>query len=325
MGDQFVTSADLEAFASKVINLPPDEAEAGRARGRFLRERLKIHIAANPGFSLVKMLHAGSVAKGTALSDVNDLDVAVYVKAEDAPESGLVDWMTERLRDAYGDTIPRDAVQPGVHCATITFASGLSVDVVPVLYEGDPEDRGYLIARDTGKPLLTSVRLHIDFIRKRKKEHPDDFAQLVRYLKWWIRLQKKRHEENGLPKFAFKSFMAELIVAHLVDGGLDPTDHVAALTEVFNYIVDTGLSERIAFDDYYTANELPGPTGAAIEIFDPVNPDNNVAFRYSDADRERIVTAADEALAACTEASFATTKGQAVTCWQIVLGTRFKG
>lgn len=324
MGDQFITSADLEAFASKTINLAHEDAKAGRERVNILRDRLTTHIAANPGFSLVKMLHAGSVAKGTALSKVNDLDVAVYVKEDDAPDSGLVAWMTERLRSVYGATISEAAIQPGVHCATITFASGLSVDVVPVLYEGDPDDRGYLVAQDTGNRLLTSVKLHLEFIRKRKKEHPDDFAQLVRYLKWWIRLQKEKAEAAN-SKFLFKSFMAELIVAHLVDDGLDPTDHFVALTEVFDYIVASKLSDRISFTDYYDAADLPAATGTAIEIFDPVNADNNVAFRYTNADRELIVSAADEALAACTEASYATTKEQAVTCMQIVLGTRFKG
>ena len=140
MGDPIITSADLEAFAAKTINLASTEARVGRDRVNVLRERLSKHIADNPGFSLVKMLHAGSVAKGTALQKVNDMDVAVYVRADDVPESDLVGWMTERLREAYGNTIAPDAVQPGTHCPTITFASGLSVDVVPVLYEGDDDD-----------------------------------------------------------------------------------------------------------------------------------------------------------------------------------------
>ena len=50
------------------MNLPHDEAQAGRDRVNVLRTRLEKHIADNPGFSLVKMLHAGSVAKGTALA-----------------------------------------------------------------------------------------------------------------------------------------------------------------------------------------------------------------------------------------------------------------
>ena len=315
-----ISNTDLKAFADKKINLKMEEVSAGRDRVRFLRKRLADHIANNPGFSLVKMLHAGSVVKGTALADLNDMDVAVYVEPDAAGEEDLVLWMTDRLREVYGATIAPDAVQPGTYCPTITFASGFNVDVVPVLDEGDADGRGYLVAKDTGDRLLTSIPQHLDFIRARKRQHPGNLAQVIRYLKWWIRNQKRADET-----FKFKSFMAELIVAYLSDQGLTFSDHIAALTAVFNYIVDSGLSERVAFDDYYRLGDIPAASGAAIEIFDPVNPNNNVAIHYTDQDRQRILTRAEAALDALIEASFATTKAQAVACWQIVLGTTFKG
>ena len=65
-----ISITDLKAFADKKINLKMEEVSAGRDRVRFLRKRLADHIANNPGFSLVKMLHAGSVVKGTALADL---------------------------------------------------------------------------------------------------------------------------------------------------------------------------------------------------------------------------------------------------------------
>lgn len=315
-----IKNPDIKAFAKRKINLSQAEASEGRDRVRFLRERLAGHISDNPGFSLVKMLHAGSVAKGTALADLNDMDVAVYVKSEDVGDENLVLWMTDRLREVYGATISPDAVQPGTNCPTITFASGFSVDVVPVLYEGDEDDKGYLVAKDTGERLLTSIPLHLSFIRSRKEQHPDNLAQAIRYLKWWIRTQKQNDTH-----FKFKSFMAELIVAHLSDTGMTFSDHIEALSGVFEYIVDSGLAKRVWFDDYHGSAELPPPSGNPIEIIDPVNPLNNVASRYTTQDRSRIVDAAEEALDAITEASFATTKGQAVECWQVVLGTTFKG
>ncbi len=318
-----ITPEDLEAFATKVVNLSSDEAKAGRERVRVLRERLEAKVKAEPGFALVKMLHAGSVEKRTALSKVNDMDVAVYVRKEDAPgkESDLIPWVAARVRECYGATIASDAVSEGVHCATISFASGLSVDVVPVLFEGDPDDRGYLIAKDTGDRLLTSVPLHLKFIRERKKAHPDDYAQVVRFVKWWIREQRLNQGEV----FKFKSFMAELVVAYLADNDANLSDHAAALAEFFQFIVDTKFGERVWFKDYYSAAELPPPTGDLIEVFDPVNPKNNVAFRYGPTERDLIVKAAESALDAIVEAKYATTKSEAVACWQVVLGTRFKG
>jgi len=316
----YITNADLKAFAAKRINLSKDEASDGRTRVRFLRERLENHINDNPGFSLVKMLHAGSVAKGTALANLNDMDVAVYVRSEDVGDEDLVLWMTERLREVYGNTINPDAVQPGTHCSTITFASGFSVDVVPVLYEGDEDDKGHLVAQDTGERLLTSIPLHLEFIRTRKGQHPDNLAQVIRYLKWWARLQKRANMS-----FKFKSFMAELIIAHLADTGMDFSDHTAALSDVFEYIVDSRLTRRIWFKDYYGGKELPPPSGKPIEILDPVNPRNNVAHRYTQHDLDQIVQAAEEAHDAITESGFATSKGQAIDCWQVVFGTTFRG
>jgi hypothetical protein len=88
-------------------------------------------------------------------------------------------------------------------------------------------------------------------------------------------------------------------------------------------MVRTRLADRIVFDDYYSASELPGPTGAAIEVFDPVNPDNNIVHGYTPAERDRLVAAAHDALDAIAEAEYADTKGRAVTCWKRVFGPGF--
>lgn len=313
----------LKHFAERVVNLSRDDANAKRQQVNTLRERLKTHIATNPDFSLVKMLHAGSVAKGTALRTVNDFDVAVYVRADDAPDdSQLISWMTERLREAYGGLIDPDQIQPGTHCVTITFKdSGTVVDVVPVLYEGDPDDRGYLVAKDTGERLLTSVTLHLEFIRRRKAAAKTDFAQVVRFVKWWVRQQKISQGDA----FRFKSFMVELIVASLSDRGIPMGNYVDALEAFFAEIVKTELRSRIAFDDYYPASSLPEAGRDPIEVVDPVNPENNAARLYTDADRDRIVVAAEDALDAISYARYATTKSEAVNSWQVVFGTRFKG
>jgi len=122
-----------------------------------------------------------------------------------------------------------------------------------------------------------------------------------------------------------KSFMIELIVAHLADSGIDLSDYPNALEGVFAYIVKSQLKTRISFTDYYAASALPAASGKPIEVFDPVNPTNNVAAIYDDAQRKKIVSAAQDALEAITEARFATTRGRAIECWQDVLGSSFRG
>ncbi|ABD09520.1 hypothetical protein ThrDRAFT_04174 [Frankia casuarinae] len=319
-----ITHDDLAVFAGRVVNLPKATADEDRKQVNHLRERLHAHIAKHPNFSLVKMLHAGSVAKGTALRNVLDYDVAVYVRLAEAPQDGaeLVDWLAERLREAYGGLIDPSQIEATTHCVNIHFkSSGIDVDVVPVLYEGDPDDRGYLVSKSDGRRLLTSVRLHLDFVRARKRACPTDWAQVVRLVKWWVHAQKDRDAD-----FRFKSFMVELLCAHLLDTDkIVFSDYVTALDGFFDLVVRTELNERIAFTDYYPAYALPRQRTDVIEIFDPVNPENNAARLYTMKDQQRIVTAAERALDAITEARHATTRAQAIECWQVVLGDRFRG
>ncbi|WP_280331288.1 CBASS oligonucleotide cyclase [Nocardia wallacei] len=234
-----------------------------------------------------------------------------------------MEWVAERLQEAYKGLIDPSQIEPSTHCVNIHFkTSGIDVDVVPVLHEDDPDDRGYLVAKDTGDKLLTSVRLHLAFVRERKNICERDWAQMVRFIKWWVREQKLRTADT----FRFKSFLTELTCAHLLDNNrMTFGDYPAALEDFFDYVVRTELRERIAFSDYYPISDLPDNRVGEIEIFDPVNPTNNVARGYEEADRQRIVDAASEALDAITEARFATTKAQAVECWQVVLGSRFRG
>lgn len=317
-----ISHDDVRAFAEDRINLPASDAERHREQVNRLRERLQAKIDEDPNYGLIKMLHAGSVAKGTALRSVSDLDVAVYVRAAAAPERDpdLIPWLADRLAEA-NPSMDRDQFEEKDHCVTVNFrGSGLNVDVVPVLYEGEPDDRGYLVRKYTGERILTSVPLHLDFIRSRKQKYGRDFAQLIRLSKWW-----KRIVISGDADFRFKSFMIELLWAYLADGGLALTDYPTALERFFTYIVRTELMQQVAFTDYIAAKDIPSRSGAAIEVLDPVNPDNNVAMRYDERDRVRMVDAAQDALSALGEARFATTRARAVDCWRSVLGPSFGG
>lgn len=314
--------SEIKRFAAERVNLPKDDADRYRAQVKRLRDRLTAKIDADPSFDLVKMLHSGSVAKGTALKTVNDLDGAVYVEAGAAPtaDDQLQPWLAERLREA-NPNMNSDQFVPQDHCVRVHFnGSGLDVDVAPVIYEGAANDCGYLVRKNSGERVMTSVPLHLKFLRDRKNKHGDDFKQVIRLVKWWKKMQLRDY-----PDFRFKSFMIELICAHLADTGTPLADYPEAITAFFAYVVKSELRERIVFTDNYAASALSAPAGAAIEIFDPVNAENNVAKNYDDNDRKKIVEAAHRALDALGEAAFATTRGEAVECWQDVLGPSFKG
>jgi predicted nucleotidyltransferase len=154
------------------------------------------------------MMLSGSLAKGTALRTLNDIDVAVYVSGSDAPAdvAQLLDYLAEKLRKAFPNFAP-EQIQPQTYSVTVSFrGSGLDVDIVPILYAGDPEWRGQLVSQDDGSFLETSIPLHLEFLRKRKKQHGANFAQLIRLIKFWSKRQKSFSEA-----FRLKSFMVELI------------------------------------------------------------------------------------------------------------------
>ncbi len=313
----------IAAFAQDKVNLDADSVKDYREQGKRLRERLEKHLEEAPEYALVKMLNSGSVAKGTALRTIGDMDLAVYVKAAEAPtkEEELVYWLRDRLKEAYPQ-LDDDQFEPQHHCVKLIFrtASYVDVDVVPVLYEGEADNVGYLIEKDTGRRVRTSVSRHLEFIWKRKGSSPSNYAQVARLLKWWVGQQKARDSE-----LRFKSFMIELVCAHLYDGGTDFSNYPAAMEAFFKYIVRSNLRERIWFADYYQVRKLPGPNSAEIEVFDPVNPENNVAASYTRQNREKIFAVATDALEALANAAYATTKARAVEEWRLVLGPSFRG
>ena len=95
------------------------------------------------------MLVAGSLAKGTALRSLNDIDVACYISGADAPHdvASLLNYLAERLRKAFPN-FSADQVKPQTYSVTVSFrGSGLDVDVVPILYKGNPA-----VVRRSGEP-----------------------------------------------------------------------------------------------------------------------------------------------------------------------------
>ncbi len=320
----YVEHEHVSAFAGERVNLSRDLAQRHRDQVNRLRTALSAKIDEDADYSLVKMLHAGSVAKGTALRTVNDLDAAVYVRKGDAPgaESELVPWLADRLFDAAPAGMTRDQFVEQPHCVTVSYkGSGLDVDMVPVLYEGDENDRGYLVNRNTGARMMTSITQHLQFIRSRKSTHGGDYTQLIRLTKWW-----KRQAVAQDPDLKFKSFMMELLWARLADDGLDLSDYPSALEAFFQYIVKHEFEPLVAFTDFVPSSDLPArDSSVPIQVIDPVNPKNNVAVRYTTADVSRVIAAAQDAFDALSEARFATTKGRAVEAWQAVLGPSFKG
>jgi len=317
---EHVSHADIVRFAEDRVNLPKDKADEYRAQAKRLRDKLETYLGEHPDFTLRKMLLSGSLAKGTALRSLNDIDVGCYISGADAPHSvsALLQYLAERLRKAFPN-FSADQVTPNTYSVTVSFkGSGLDVDVVPILYDGDPDWYGNLVSQEDGSFLKTSIPLHLEFTRKRKKAQEKHFAQVVRLVKFWARRMKQ--EQDG---FRFKSFMIEMIMAKLCDDGLDLSDYPEALQHFFTYIAKTDLRERIVFSDYYKPSTV-GALYDTVQIIDPVNSANNVARLYTATNADLIVDAALDAGDAIDAALAAPSKQLTLAYWQKVFGSSFQ-
>jgi hypothetical protein len=320
MSRDHVSHGDIARFAQDRVNLPKDKADEYRAQARRLREKLDGYLDEHPDFTLKKMLLSGSLAKGTALRSINDIDIACYISGADAPKdvAALLQYLAERLRKAYPNFSP-DQVKPQTYSVTVSFrGTGLDVDVVPILYDDDPQWYGNLVSQDDGSFLKTSIPLHLEFTRKRKSAQETHFAQVVRLVKFWVRTVKQGKED-----FRFKSFMIEMILSHLCDRGLDFSDYPEALQHFFTYVARSNMREKIIFTDYYAASAV-GAFTEPVQIIDPVNAKNNVGRLYNGGQADAIVDAALDAGDAIDAALAAPTKQETVYYWQKVFGPSFQ-
>lgn len=315
-----ISQANLVAFSDDKVNLKTERAKILREQANNLRENLERYIAEHEEVGLAKMQLAGSLAKGTALSDLNDIDVAVYVTSDSEPQDlpALLTLLRDRLRETYSNKAP-ETIYIDDPCVVIEFSgTGLNVEVTPIYYTGDPDWRGYLWDRRTGKKIMTSIPLQLDFIRSRKDKCQTHFAQIIRLAKWWAK-QRERDTDG----FQLRSFAIELIMAKLLDQGKKFDDYHVGLEHFFSYIQKTSLRERIAFADYYPASSLPTGKLGVVEIYDPVNPKNNVVEFMTESERKVVVGACSTALDALAFAQSCQTKAEAVECWQELMGSSF--
>jgi len=322
MSEEHISHKDIADFADNYVNLPREKASRYREQVNTLRKRLESRLKKDSKYKLRKMLLSGSLAKGTALRSLNDIDVALYVLWENPPSDMLkfINWLVEALRTLYSNMDPSQ-IQPQQHSVRISFrGSGLDVDIVPIAYDGNSEWDGYLYPIGEVGWLMTNIPKHLEFIRKRKKAYPQHFAQVVRLLKYWVKEIKKRNEG-----FRCKSLLVELICAHLVSQSkIKLENYVEALADCFNFIVRGGLNDIIFLEDYYQRSEVRDD-GKPIRVFDPVNPGNNVAKTYTQEDKAALEESASDAADAVDAALYAATKGETVRHWQKIFGPSFGG
>lgn len=319
MAREHISHSDIAQFAKDKVNLPKEKADDYREQAKRLSDRIESYIGEHPDFTIKRIMLSGSLAKGTSLRSSSDADVACYISGADVPNDikELLEYLAEKLKTAFPNFKP-EQVKPQTYSVTVSFVgTGLDVDIVPVLYDGDKEWYGNLVSQDDGSFLETCIPKHIEFIKSHKRKQETHFAQVVRLAKFWVKYLKSENE-----KFRFKSFMVELVFAKLSDEGKDFSDYPEALQHFFTYLAKSNIKDLIYFTDYYAAKELE-EFKEPVRIIDPVNPKNNASKLYTTEQAKAIVEAAIDAGDAIDSALAATTKQSTVYYWQKVFGPTF--
>ena len=124
----------------------------------------------------------------------------------------------------------------------------------------------------------------------------------------------RRHKEL---EGALKGYTCELLVAHVL--AVDGTGYSIEqrFQRILAYIARSGLKEVISFPE----NTQPlGTFTDPVVILDPVNSDNNVAGRITEAELKEIVVAATESY----EVSHLASVDDDIDMWKQAFGPRFK-
>jgi tRNA nucleotidyltransferase (CCA-adding enzyme) len=314
----YVDHGDIARFAEKEVNLPSRHASSYRDQVKSLTKKLEEHIGDNPDYHLKRIMLSGSLAKRTSLKSISDADMAVYVKSDDAPQkmSEFLEWLADELATLYKN-VNRENIEIKTYSISINFTDNdLDVDVVPIYWISSEWD-GDLISQDDGTRLRTNIPQHLKFMKTRHDKNSEHFRQVIRLIKYWVNIEKEKNSN-----FRFKSFMVELIVAHLADNNrLLFNDYPEALRQFFDYLQMSNLDEVISFNDF--GHGTVQKQNTPINIFDPVNQKNNVSDQYNQQNKDLIMDAAMNAADAIEFASCATTKEIAITQWRKVFGNIF--
>lgn len=309
-----LTNTELRYYDSNVLRLPADKRTEYHAQVDRLVTELSRSIREKTEIKITKVVKAGSFAKHTILRktsvDQVDVDVVFYISGRDINQESLAS-LSDTIYDLLVKVYPTKSVEDFTlqrKAATVSFVrSGLDVDIVPVIENQGQPGYGWQFDRQDGSRLQTCAPCQIKFVRDRK-DADKDFRTLVRMAKRW-----RTHAELK----ALKSFTIELIMAYILDNeGTDGTIE-QRFRRFLLYIARSELKEVISFPE----NMLPlGSFTDPVVIIDPVNSQNNVASRITEAERQEIVAAAREAW---ETASFASAEGDN-EIWKELFGPRFK-
>lgn len=312
-----LTDGQINVFVEKVLKLPKGKRQEYLKQVDYLIARMRAKIDEGSSFGVKKFTKTGSLQKGTVLKPRGDngvdADIAVDLDVSEASRDDITS-LHEIIRGLLCAVYPqkkRDdfTVQPrtlGIHFQD----SGLDVDLVPIIPIPSEPGYGWQPSSQGAAPIKTSVQGQLAFIRARSDADPR-YRTLVRLAKGW---------RNAQELDALRSFAIELVLAHLQEDEGVAVSLEKGLLQFFRYVAQTELKQPIRFSENGHVDTYPADT---VVILDPVNKENNVTARITDAERREIVKAATDAWELITTARRNAYRGETVEYWREVFGRSF--
>ena len=308
-----LSNVQLKFYDSNVLRLPAAKRTEYHAQVDRLVAALSLRLKDQSDIKVTKVVKAGSFAKYTILQKTNqdpvDVDVVFYIAGKNEANESL-ESLTQTIFDALIKLYPNKSVEHFEiqrKAATVNFVgSGLSIDIVPVIANSWKDGYGWQYDIVDGSRVETCAPCQIKFVQNRKDKDPN-FRTLVRLGKRW-----RRHAEVKL-----KSFMVELVMAHLLDKNGAGGSIEQRFRDFLLYLSTSQLKDVIRFPE----NDIIVPSFKdPVVIVDPVNSANNVASRMTEDERLEIVAAAGKSW----EAAYFASTSDDVEVWKEVFGPRFK-
>jgi hypothetical protein len=309
-----LNNTELRYYDANVLRLPADKRKEYHEQVDRLISELSRTVREKMEIKITKVVKAGSFAKYTILrktsTDPVDVDVVFYISGRSV-DTETLQTLNDTIYNLLISIYPNKNVEDFEiqrKAATVSFVgTGLSVDVVPVIEDSEKAGYGWQYDLQDGSRMQTCAPCQIKFVRDRKNRDRD-FRTLVRLAKKW-----RNHAELN----ALKSFVIELIMAHILDAKGSSGSVEQRFRRFLLYIAQSGLNDKLQFAE----NVEPfGSFDNPVVILDPVNSLNNVASRITEDERKEIVAAAQSAWEA---AHFASAEDNNEV-WKELFGPRFR-
>lgn len=267
----------------------PDKIDEIAQRADNIRKNIR-QSAEEDGVTVTDTPNAGSFEKKTGLRrhyrghaeiDGLDVDIPIVVKPKDDdgdPINELLNKFEKYAKKSYPDS----TIEKTKSSVKITYADGISFDVVPMLATEKKEEQ--VLIRSTGERLKTSVQKHNEFVKKRTAKSNEEkgrvkFNECIRLMKWWRDIQADNGyyltDDNTPP-----SIVMDLLCAFAFDKLNVEKTYAETLAKWFSFLANVVRTKKaVYFTDNYATPTLD--TTTTWIVLDPVNPENNITKNWN--------------------------------------------